>query len=238
MKLLHTVNTCYHHIIKWQPYKPSRKGPTQCYRCMLYGHGISQCMRFAVCSLCSGSHLTNTCTNITQDTPNPVYKCFNCASANLPAHNHKATDPNCPFRAKYEQTMKNVRDNTKNTHTSATVNNQGNTSSGVSSSNRSRNTNNNDYRNRHRYVLAPNPPATPYADAVRTSHSNSQSATTHTQHNNAQNEHISAHQQNGNLWSFAEVADLLLNSINELKQCRTKLDHLKVIANLLQNACN
>lgn len=145
MKLLNTIKTCYHHIIKWQPYKPSRKGPTQCYRCTLYGHGISQCMRYAVCSIC------NACTRITKDTPNPVYKCYNCATAELIAHNHKATDPDCPFRAKYENATKSARDKNKRTNKSTSFNAQ-------NSANNNNNNNNDGNGNEHRYVRAPIPP--------------------------------------------------------------------------------
>lgn len=225
MKLLNAITTCYHHIIKWQPYKPSRKGPTQCYRCMLYGHGISQCMRFAVCSLCSGNHLTNTCTKITKTTTNPVYKCYNCASAKLPTHNHKATDPNCPYRAKYEAAITNARDRNKNSHTTNNI--QTHTSQ--------TNTNND-----HRYVRAPQPPpmTTSYANTARSSHTNTRSQVPPRTHpNNRADTQQTSTDNNGNLWSLAEVTDLLLNSINELKACKTKLDQLKVIANLLQNAC-
>lgn len=225
MKLLNGITTCYHHIIKWQPYKPSRKGPTQCYRCMLYGHGISQCMRFSVCSLCSGNHLTSTCTTITKTTTNPVYKCYNCASANLPTHNHKATDPNCPYRAKYEAAIKNVRDKNKNTHTP----------NNIQTHTTQTNTNND-----HRYVRAPQPPpmSTSYANATRSPDTNTDSAPPpRTQRNNRADQQQTSNVNSGNLWSLTEVTDLLLNSINELQACKTKLDQLKVIANLLQNAC-
>lgn len=234
MKTLNAITTCYHHIIKWQPYKPTRKGPTQCYRCMLYGHGISQCMRYAVCSLCSGNHLTNSCKKITKDTVNPVYKCYNCASANLPAHNHKATDPNCPYRAKYEQTIKNARDKTKHTNTSTA------TSSRVNGSNNSNIIANNSNSNDN-HVRSLNLPTTSssYAEAAQTQHTNTrpQSSSTRTQQRDANVREHSTNQSNNNIWSIAEVADLLLSSINELKACQTKLDQLKIIANLLQNAC-
>lgn len=235
MKLLNEIKTCYHHIIKWQPYKPSRKGPTQCYRCMLYGHGISQCMRFAVCSLCSGNHLTNACTKITKDTTNPVFKCYNCAAADLIAHNHKATDPNCPYRAKYEEAMKGARGKTKRTNTSTATtaddtNNNGNNSNNINGDTNS---------NNHRYVRAPKKPTnTSYADAARTQTNNRQQNTSpREQQNNQSDTRQSSNAHSDDVWSISEVADLLLNSINELKACRSKLDQLKVIANLLQNAC-
>lgn len=37
------------------------------------------------------------------------------------------------------------------------------------------------------------------------------------------------------LWTFAEISDILLNSLNALSKCKSKFDQLKVITNLLQN---
>lgn len=41
-----------------------------------------------------------------------------------------------------------------------------------------------------------------------------------------------------NLFSFAQVTQLLLSSINKLKQCKTKMDQITIIAELLQYACD
>lgn len=41
----------------------------------------------------------------------------------------------------------------------------------------------------------------------------------------------------GDLWSFSEVAKILMQSINQLSKCRTKMDQLSVIASMLENAC-
>lgn len=91
------------HIVKWLPYKPKRTGLTQCFRCCMYGHGIQQCSRNAICSLCAGAHLTTTCSlnTISNDESKDVqYKCYNCVSSKIP-HDHKANYIECPFRAKY-----------------------------------------------------------------------------------------------------------------------------------------
>lgn len=112
MKTLNTIKCVYYHIVSWQTYRPKNKSVTQCFRCTMYGHGISTCCRFAVCMLCGNNHLTTECTVIDKDTENPTYKCFNCASAKL-NHEHKASDPNCPFRAKYIATIDKARGNKK-----------------------------------------------------------------------------------------------------------------------------
>lgn len=40
-----------------------------------------------------------------------------------------------------------------------------------------------------------------------------------------------------NLWSIVEVSNIIINSINDLKKCGSKLDQLKIIASLLKDAC-
>lgn len=218
MKVLKAIKVVHQHIVTWMPYKPKRLGPTQCFKCCMYGHGISSCNRFSVCMLCSGNHTTKECNTITPSTINPIYKCFNCASANI-KHDHKANDPNCPFRAKYELS----RDNARNKHKpkSPTARQMINSAYNKSDS-------------AHRFVMAPKPPPlhTSYASIART-HSNSQ--TNSNPHSMNTNTAIS--NDNNNLWTISEVTELLLNSINELNKCTTKFDQLKIIANLLQHAC-
>lgn len=42
-KTLNSIHGIYNYVIKWQTYKPKCKGPTQCMKCLMYGHGISSC---------------------------------------------------------------------------------------------------------------------------------------------------------------------------------------------------
>lgn len=230
MKTLKTIKVVYHHIIEWQPYKPQKNSPTQCYRCCMYGHGARSCSRYVVCLLCSGNHLSKECTLITPNTTNPTYKCFNCASANIP-DTHKANDVNCPFRAKYEAAKEKTRDKNKRTPLS---------------SRQPTHNRNNGSEQRNKYVLAPQPPPmkVSFADATAqrsTQHRTQPSAQTSSHHAFAQtsSQHsFTPSNTEDNLWSLAEVSQLLRQSINELKQCKTKFDQLTVIANLLQYACN
>lgn len=228
-KKLNIVHGICNHLIKWLPYKPKRKGPTQCQRCLMYGHGISSCNRFTVCAHCAGSHLTNTCPGNKEQTNNSVYKCFNCASNELP-HNHKASDELCPFRIKYTTTMSSAREKNKRGAKNTSQSNNPNTS--------------------RRFVDAPVPPPLTSSFAhTAASHPNTQqnnrtfvpnAPSSSTFNTFAPNPNISTHSNTnaGNLWSFAQVTQLLLSSINELKQCKSKLDQLTVIANLLQHACD
>lgn len=216
MKVLNTIKAVCMHIVKWQPFKPKQNSPTQCYRCTMYGHGASSCMRFAVCMLCAGNHITKECSVIKPDANEPVYKCFNCVDNKLP-HNHKASDPNCPFRTKYIATRANVRDKNKQNTQTPPLNNIDEFPAIP-----------------NRYVRAPQPPplrSSSYATAIAQSDTHASN-----KQSNAYNQMPSASNV-PNLWSIAEVTNLLLNSINDLKQCQSKLDQLKIIATLLQNAC-
>lgn len=229
-KKLENIKYVYHHVIKWQAYKPKRTGATICMRCCTYGHAQQSCFRYIVCMLCAGEHLTSECTvHKKGENTNNIFTCFNCKSANL-SHNHKANDVNCPFRAKYEIARNNVRNKpTPSQHTQA---------------------------NTARYVQAP-PLRSSYADNMRTTTSsssrtysnatnNTQSQTrTHTNtgarsnntqshSNNINNDNVNV---NKNLWSFDECANILFDSIERLQQCTTKLEQLKVITDLLKHAC-
>lgn len=218
MKSLKCIKSVYHHIVTWQTYKPKGKGPTQCYQCAMYGHGISCCKRFAVCMLCSGNHLTKSCTLITKETENPIYKCFNCASANLP-HEHKANDSKCPFRAKYIATVEKARGKHTQKPFSKNFNAKPDSFPALPVG---------------KFVRAPaSPPLiNSFAEATAQSSSNA--------HPNRRNQRATTQMNqdaSNDLWSFNEVAQLLLSSINELSKCRSKFDQLNVIANLLQHAC-
>lgn len=197
----------------------------------MYGHGISSCNHFTVCALCCGSHLSNVCNTFNDQTNQPVYKCFNFASNDLP-HNHKVTDPSCLFRAKYISTMSSARDKSKRIPKKITSNNNTLTTK------------------RHTDAPAPPPLTESFAyiagarankqpnTSTSTNSANSFASSSSTSF--APNTDSSAHTNtnSSNLFTFAQLTQLLLSSINELKQRKTKLDQIQVIANLLQYACD
>lgn len=217
-KSVSTIKSVYQHIVTWKKYKPKNKGPTQCYKCSMYGHGIQGCQRFAVCMLCANNHLTKDCKVIAKDTSHPAYKCYNCSSAKL-EHNHKANDLNCPFRAKYIATIDKARSKNKAKTESKRI---------------TQRTHTNAHSNAGTYVKAPMPsPLTrTFAETASSFNTNQNRRNTAPRvSNNTQT------QSNDDLWSIGEVTHLLLTSINELKQCKSKLEQLAVIAKLLQHAC-
>lgn len=228
-KTLDAVKYVYHHVVIWLPYKPKHKSPTQCMRCLMYGHGILSCNRYTVCMLCAGDHLTKDCkthNNNSKDNTNVVYTCFNCRSANLP-HTHKANDASCPFRLKYEQARTNARNKTSNIRQKANNNNN---------NNQRTQQNTNRLPNVTRQTNNTSSARTSYADTMRTataSTSRTQFNTTTTSSKQSQ----STANPNDSLWSFDECANILFDSIEKLQSCTSKMEQLKVIANLLKHAC-
>lgn len=89
-------------VVQWRNPTRRAKGPTQCSKCTMYGHGASNCYRSNACLGCGGSHDYSTCQlNKTSCEGPVVYKCFNCSKKNLKNVNHRADDPRCPSRREY-----------------------------------------------------------------------------------------------------------------------------------------
>lgn len=91
-----------HIVVHWKNPHKSNKGPTQCTKCAMYGHGSRNCFRKSVCIACGANHDVSTCQVIKEPNDNsPAYKCFNCIKNNLKNSNHRADDPKCPSRRDY-----------------------------------------------------------------------------------------------------------------------------------------
>uniref|UniRef100_A0A182JIB7 CCHC-type domain-containing protein n=1 Tax=Anopheles atroparvus TaxID=41427 RepID=A0A182JIB7_ANOAO len=90
---LQAIRSIQSVIVRWEPYRGGRKGPTQCLRCQDFGHGTRHCRLQPRCANCAGNHLTNDCSANTEE----VNKCANCQG------NHRANNVECPQRAKYQE---------------------------------------------------------------------------------------------------------------------------------------
>lgn len=88
--------------VYWRSPLKGNRGPTQCSKCSMYGHGARNCFRGAVCPSCAGNHDLSVCTlNKTQSNGPVVYKCYNCLTKKYSNFNHRADDPRCPCRKDY-----------------------------------------------------------------------------------------------------------------------------------------
>lgn len=209
------IKSVLNHIVKWLPAKPSNRGPTQCLYCGMFGHGISSCHRVPTCFLCGEKHETKNCNFKSDDTDQRVFKCFNCKQRNLP-HNHKASDPLCPVRIKYIEIKSNA------------------SKKGV----------NNNYKVQYEHSVnafpplpahAPPPLTRTFADTAK----QQQYRPTYAQNTRSkfinQNNNINSNNES-DLFTFAEISEIMLNCVNDLARCKNKIDQLRVIANLLNHA--
>lgn len=98
----------FHNIsVFWKKPLKGNKGPTQCTKCSMYGHGARNCNRVDVCPACAGNHDYAVCTlNKTSCDGSVIYKCYNCTKKNLRNVNHRADDPRCPCRKEYLEIRK------------------------------------------------------------------------------------------------------------------------------------
>lgn len=225
MALLRNIKYVHKHVVKWMPYKPKRSGPTQCYRCGMFGHGAAFCNRTAICLKCGGQHAIKDCTVVLN--PTDTHKCINCAAKNLP-HDHRSTDESCAVRTEYIQMRARLNKKSKNTQVR-----KERESERVAQL----------FRQPHSYQhfqQAPTPPPlkSSFAHVLQNKNNNNNNhgnGVYATGRNASFGTHSSNTNTNNDLWSIAEVSEILLNSLNELSVCKTKFDQLRVITNLLQN---
>lgn len=205
---LQCVKVVHDHIVKWRPFKPNIKGPTQCFKCGMFGHGATHCGRGPSCLQCGCEHETKDCphASVTNENEPFIYKCVNCANRKLPS-NHKATDSSCPARLDY-----------------IAIRRKGSISKNLNS----RNSISANYTNERFNNPNVNQRQT-FADVLKTKPSTS------IRQKNVPN--VNNHFTNNNLWNFTEITEILFECIDELSQCKNKLDQLRIIARLLQNAC-
>lgn len=98
---MRTINSIDHVIVKFENYSKRFTGPTQCAKCLHYGHGASNCYMSPRCIKCGESHQSISCPrNLAPDDPKSkipkeLVKCANCGG------NHTANFSKCPARFKY-----------------------------------------------------------------------------------------------------------------------------------------
>lgn len=100
---LQRVKGIAHTIVSWRNFLQTKRGPTLCNRCNLYGHGGRNCHFDRRCVKCGENHLSIECTETES------LKCCNCGG------NHQADYVDCPSRQKFiEMRTKLSSKNTKN----------------------------------------------------------------------------------------------------------------------------
>lgn len=99
---LKTVKTIANVIITWKRHKPNNNNkPTQCWNCLMYGHGGQHCNRQPACMTCANRHPTNECPFTKNNKKPAVFSCYNCKNNGYERTDHSANDINCPMRSHY-----------------------------------------------------------------------------------------------------------------------------------------
>jgi hypothetical protein len=92
--------------VRWEIFRRTQIGPTQCNKCMRFGHGTSNCHMQARCKRCGEQHATKDCTHLPQQMEadgattaltidQSKVKCALCGG------NHTANYSKCPKRIEY-----------------------------------------------------------------------------------------------------------------------------------------
>lgn len=205
---LSKIKTVCHTIVKWNKYIPNSRGPTQCRNCCMYGHGTQNCYRKPTCSLCaSNAHNQTNCPLKNMDKDTtPIYKCSYCINNNITPVNHRASDASCPGRSIYTESRKRSTMLQRNIKPTETK-----------------------FRTSDKkvYVDAPIPPP-----LTQTFSSVITGATGHA----TRDENDTSSHPNDSLFSTADLLQIFTSAINRIKNCRTKLDQIQVIADLISHA--
>ena len=218
---VHSVRFINRHVCKWRPFKSGGAGPTLCNRCCMFGHGQRSCGRSPVCSLCAQAHPASVCPLASMDNSKTKFCCINCVSNKLNAH-HRASDPGCPSRELFMARRKAANE----------ARSRGPTAKSYSAK-------------KARSVLPPS--RAPVSPQPRPSdrRSGPTSATSRPTSATPLNSQSYADAirgpkirksapANSDLFTLEECSLILFEAIEDLQNCHSKLDQLKVITKLLQ----
>lgn len=197
------IKSIYHTIVKWSKYKPRSQGPTQCRNCTMYGHGTQNCHRRPTCTLCAS--------NDHNQSSCPIK---NLAMESSPVYkcSYCANKNIQPTNHRASDPDCPARQEYIKTRKTAAEQQQ--------KSKLARNNDNKD-QNRRNFIPAPEPPP-----LTRTY----SSVTSGGKRNEIGNNSSSP---NEDLFTSAKLFGIFKNAVQQIKNCRTKLDQIQVIAELI-----
>lgn len=202
-KDIQKIKTICHTLVKWSKYKPRSKGPTQCRNCTMYGHGTRNCFRKSACSLCASNEHSQESCPL-RSLSKESTPLYKCSYCS--SHNMKAVN-----------------------HKANDINCPGRTAyieSREKNFQRNRNaerSKSNQQVNKGQFVPAPIPPPLTMSFKDVMTKDSAQDKPCHESENDTNND----------LFSTAELLRIFMKAAEEIKKCRTKLDQIQVITNLL-----
>lgn len=216
---LRQIKVVNHTIINWLRFSPKYKGPIQCRKCLMFGHGAENCHRQTSCMLCaSNEHTSENCSLGIADNPLAIYKCGNCQSKGLKS-NHKANDPNCPCKLEFQNIRNHVR--VKNSNRNNKSNRGGQESPQFRGSNHN--------RQHHFNINAPEFNQDSFPSLSGNRHQLNYSST------NFGNSYANV-TKNNNLLSAEEFFNIFDDALTKFYECKSVHDQFALIASLLRRA--
>lgn len=243
-----------YQVVRWELARNTKKGPTICSNCSMYGHTNSTCHRPPCCNYCNEIHNSTDCPS--KEVPS-LYRCINCLIQNLTGC-HMATDPECPIRKLYLDTQ------AKRTATAAKkpkVNQpaksnkfETRTTSWPPLNVRGTHTNANT-------TMQPTSPLVTFAEVVEskspthsrsrnrnmTRRSRGRSVSSEARRFDARDRSVDSEtlealndqspNNNNDIFSMAELCDIMCSAIDQLIAAPSKLHQMRICFGILSNAC-
>lgn len=224
-KSLSNVKSICDVLVSWKKYKPKKSDkPTQCWNCLMYGHGGDHCNRNSACMACANQHNVNDCPFLKNNKKPATFTCFNCKKHGNEKSDHAANDINCPFRSIYLETRTRVTNRQqKRVRNSAQSGRNFNQSEypALNQNNNSNNSNNNNTVSSVQQQLT-------YSQQLqRNNNSNSQNNNSNTNQQRTSTD---------SLFSINDLFGIFMSAVGDLQKCSTKLQQVQVVVNLIKHA--
>lgn len=199
--------------VHWRNPLKGNRGPTQCSKCSMYGHGARNCHRSNVCPACAGDHDYSVCVLAKTPHKGPViYKCFNCAKRKLKDVNHRADDENCPCRLDYIEIRQRVTSRYSRTENRRNHQNENqefmHSQTNINNSNQTQKT----------YDISPH--GRLYSDILK---------------NNINTERHSVRERETDDISNDRLLQIFFEAVDALEKCKNKFDKLRVLGKMLSH---
>lgn len=212
----------YGIAVHWRNPLRRSKGPSQCSKCTMFGHGSANCYRKSICTGCGGPHDYASCQlNKTSFEGPVVYKCFNCVKKNLKNVNHRADDIRCPSRREYLEIRQKVTQNQRQQQSQ-------NKRTEVNFSSE-------DFPPINNTIHIPNS-SWPH-NHIETNNSIPQAYTSSYTRRNFQNDVSSPRRnyQNEDDLTNEKLLEIYFEALDALEKCKTKFDKMRVLGNMLRH---
>lgn len=241
--------------VKWE--KPIRREPrpTICFNCAMYGHGANGCNRLPVCVHCAGAHPIASCPERSNPNAGNSALCANCVAEKGEENAlHRADDSSCTHRLAYMKFRASRRTPTQQKFTKSTLPLSGATQTASGRLARSQGAPQADdsiifqtrrqsrARSRSRSIsrhlsfadVVANRPEENRTDLRNRSRQRSESRQSHQQTRQSHSQRLYNQSGNDDMFTMNEVTNIIVNAVQQLRQCRNRQDQIQVIASILQ----